>query len=148
MMAFNALVVVGALTSLAAAMVPPCLSQLGPDFCPSTAAAEAPTPKWPTPLLAFPDQMDQEKLLRDLVFPRINKTRMLENVDYFTNDNPRMQYHFHNRHCMSTSGKNAESMLTISSLSALYVDSGQQMPLVQGQSTLLIAIQVAGLRRN
>lgn len=113
-MASNALLLLGTLASIVAAIIPPCLPQLGPEFCPSTAAATmAAPPKWPTTPITYPDQMHHEQVLQDLVFPRINKTRIIDDTKFFTTNDSRLRYHFKNRHCNSSYGAEVEPLLAL-----------------------------------
>lgn len=94
-MAFNALLVVEILSSMAFAMISPCLQHMDPEFCPSTAATAgaAAVPKWPAESVIYPSQMHQEVVLRDRIFPRIDKRRMIANTKLVaTRDNNFPQY--------------------------------------------------------
>lgn len=122
-MAFNALLVVAILLCMALAMIPPCLPHLGSEFCPSiTATAGAATvPKWPAESVTYPDQMHQESVLWDRVFPRIDKKRMIVNTKLFTiRDNNFPQY-FPNRHCKSKFSALVKQWLGYQAYGAMYV---------------------------
>ncbi|KAJ4390696.1 Leucine aminopeptidase 1 [Gnomoniopsis smithogilvyi] len=101
-MASNTLLALAILAGIAAAMIPPCLPQLGPEFCPSTAAAAAMS-KWPAASVAYPKEMHQETVLRDLVFPRILKDRMYNETKGLTNQE-KYYMTYPNRHCESRFG--------------------------------------------
>ncbi|KAJ4403078.1 hypothetical protein N0V82_010708 [Gnomoniopsis sp. IMI 355080] len=87
-MASTPLLVFTVLAGMAASMIPPCLPELGLEFCPSTAATAPAIPEWPPASVAYPDQMHQEKVLQDLVFPRIVKERMYNNTEWMATPVP------------------------------------------------------------
>lgn len=77
-MASKILLVLGALVSLGATILPPCLPHLGPEYCPDTATAYGEEPPFPLAQVAYPDKLYQEKAVREELFPLLNKTKMLE----------------------------------------------------------------------
>lgn len=122
-MAFNALLFLGILSSMVFAMIPPCLPHLGPEFCPSTSAATpaAAAPKWPAEPVTYPNQMHQEEVLRDRVFPRIDKKRMIVNTKLFTTRDNNFPQYFPNRHCKSKFGALVKQWLGYQAYGAVYV---------------------------
>lgn len=78
-MASKTLLLLSPLITMAAALVPPCLPDLGPQFCPSDSVL-------PTPYnhvsVAYPEPRQQDIL--DQVFTRLNKTRMENDLRMLT----------------------------------------------------------------
>lgn len=116
-MAFKALLIMGTLSSVAFAMIPPCLPYLGPDFCPFTAAA-ANGPKWPAASVTYPTQMHQEDMLQDLIFPLIDKDRMIVDSKFISTG---ANSFLPNRYCKSSFGAAIKRWLGTRAYNKVYV---------------------------
>lgn len=80
MMASKTLLPLSILVTMAAALVPPCLPDLGPRFCPSDTVLTIPYDYVP---VAYPEPGKQQDIL-DKAFARLNKTRMEHDLKILT----------------------------------------------------------------
>lgn len=99
-MAFKAVLFAGTLASFTAALVPPCLPELGAEFCPTSQfATVAEASKPPEISAVFPETLQHETELNRVVFPRLSANRMKTFLDGFADASL-----YPNRHCQSKHG--------------------------------------------
>ncbi|PSR90644.1 hypothetical protein BD289DRAFT_211029 [Coniella lustricola] len=100
-MAFRVVFLAGLLASLTAALVPPCLPELGFEFCPTAehASLASKGPRTPKISAVFPQTLVHEAELKADIFPRISTSRMESSLSRYADASL-----YPNRHCKSKFG--------------------------------------------